>query len=239
MDAAGGVRAILLDIEGTTTRLAFVTDVLFPHARTHVREFLERRAREPEVRADVDRLRAEHEADVRAGTGPPPWTDDLDSTVAYVHVLMDQDRKSTALKALQGRIWEEGFRSGALRGEVYPDVPPALARWRRQGLRLAIFSSGSVLAQRLLLGTTAAGDLTSSFEAFFDTTTGPKREPESYRRIADALSLEPSAIVFLSDVAPELDAARAAGMATALCVRDAPPRGARHPVITTFDGVCP
>jgi enolase-phosphatase E1 len=235
---SAGRRGILLDIEGTTTPLAFVTDVLFPYARANVREFLERRGRDPHVQSDVALLRTEHEADVRAraAAAPPPWQDDVESAVAYVHALMDQDRKSTALKALQGRIWEEGFRSGALRGEVYPDVPPALERWRRQGSVLAIFSSGSVLAQKLLFGSTGAGDLTSSFDGFFDTTTGPKREPESYRRIATALSLEPSALTFVSDVVEELDAARAARLATVLCVRGAAPADTGgHPVVTTFD----
>ena len=150
---------------------------------------------------------------------------------------MDQDKKSTGLKSLQGKIWEEGYRTGDLRGEVYADVPPALERWRRQGIDIAIFSSGSVQAQRSLFASTAAGDLTRFIRAYFDTTTGPKTAPDSYGRIAAALERSPAEVLFLSDVAAELDAARTAGMRTALCVRapgSAPSAGA-HPVIRTFD----
>ncbi len=152
---------------------------------------------------------------------------------------MDQDRKSTGLKSLQGKIWEEGYRSGDLRGEVYPDVPPALERWRRQGIDVAIFSSGSVQAQRSLFGNSVAGDLTRFIRAYFDTTTGPKREPESYTRIAAALERLPSAVLFLSDIAAELDAAQDTGMQTGLCIRtpgQTPAAGA-HPVIRAFDDI--
>jgi len=150
---------------------------------------------------------------------------------------MDQDKKSTGLKSLQGKIWEEGYRTGDLRGEVYADVPPALERWRRQGIDIAIFSSGSVQAQRSLFASTAAGDLTRFIRAYFDTTTGPKTAPDSYGRIAAALERSPAEVLFLSDVAAELDAARTAGMRTALCVRapgSAPSAGA-HPVIHALD----
>lgn len=186
--------------------------------------FLERHWNEPEVRADVARLEAEH-------------ADDPAAAVAHVYWLMDRDKKSTGLKSLQGKIWEEGYRSGDLRGEVYPDVPPALERWRRQGIDIAIFSSGSVQAQRSLFTSTAAGDLTRFIRAYFDTTTGPKTAPDSYARIAAALERSPSEVLFLSDVGSELDAARTAGMQTVLCVRtpgSAPSTGG-HPVIRTFD----
>ena len=187
--------------------------------------FLERHWNEPEVRADVARLEAD------------PAADDPAAVAAHVHWLMDRDQKSTGLKSLQGKIWEEGYRAGDLRGEVYPDVPPALERWRRQGIDIAIFSSGSVQAQRSLFASTAAGDLTRFIRAYFDTTTGPKTAPDSYARIAAALERSPSEVLFLSDVGAELDAAGTAGMRTALCVRtpgSAPPAGA-HPVIRTFD----
>jgi enolase-phosphatase E1 len=150
---------------------------------------------------------------------------------------MDRDRKSTGLKSLQGKIWEEGYRAGDLRGEVYPDVPPALERWRRQGTDIAIFSSGSVQAQRSLFGHTTAGDLTRFIRSYFDTTTGPKTAPESYLQIAAALDRPPSEVLFLSDVGAELDAASAAGMETALCVRT-PSSGvstSAHPIIHGFD----
>jgi len=198
--------------------------------------FLERHWNDPEVRADVARLKAEHAAE-SSQPAPPPWRDDAAAVVAYVHWLMDRDRKSTGLKSLQGKIWEEGYRAGDLRGEVYPDVPPALERWRRQGIDIAIFSSGSVQAQRSLFTNTAAGDLTRFIRGYFDTTTGPKTAPQSYARIAAALEHSPSEVLFLSDVGAELDAALTAGMRTALCVRtpgSAPSTGA-HPVIHAFD----
>jgi enolase-phosphatase E1 len=150
---------------------------------------------------------------------------------------MDRDRKSTGLKSLQGKVWEEGYRTGALRGEVYDDVPRALSRWRGEGRRIAIYSSGSVLAQKLLFAHTRSGDLTPFIDAWFSTTTGPKREGASYARIAQALDLPPPAILFVSDVVPELDAARSAGMATALAVRsgEAPPSG--HGTIRSLDEI--
>ncbi len=150
---------------------------------------------------------------------------------------MDQDRKCTGLKSLQGKIWEEGYRSGELRGEVYPDVLPALERWRGQGVDIAIFSSGSVQAQRSLFRNSVAGDLTRFIKAYFDTTTGPKREPESYARISAALERAPSDVLFVSDIGAELDAARMAGMRTALCVREPGQVPGVHPVIHSFEEI--
>jgi enolase-phosphatase E1 len=198
--------------------------------------FLQRHWTDPAVQADVARLEKEHRAEPAHPT-PPPWTDDPAGVTAYVHWLMDRDRKSTGLKSLQGKIWDEGYRAGDLRGEVYPDVPPALERWHRQGIDLAIFSSGSVQAQRSLFSSTAAGDLTRFLGAYFDTTTGPKTTPESYARIAAALQHSPSEVLFVSDIKAELDAALTAGMETALCVRtpgSTPPAGA-HPIIRSLD----
>ena len=238
LDGAG-VRALLLDIEGTTTPIEFVTGVLFPFARAHVDGFLQAHANDEGVRSDVARLRSEHAGDERARPAPPAWNEEA-GAAAYVRWLMDQDRKSTGLKALQGRIWEEGYRSGAIQGDLYPDVPAAFARWRRQGRDIAIFSSGSVRAQKLLFAHTPAGDLTPFLCAYFDTTTGPKREARSYTAIAGTLGLPAAEALFLSDVVEELDAARAAGMATGLCVRAGePPAGATHAVVYTFDDVCP
>jgi len=220
------VGAILLDIEGTTTPIEFVHQTLFGYARARVGDFLERHWNDPEVRADVARLEAEH-------------ADDPAAVVAHVYWLMDRDKKSTGLKSLQGKIWEEGYRTGELRGEVYPDVPPALERWRRQGIDIAIFSSGSVQAHRSLFASTAAGDLTRFIRAYFDTTTGSKTAPHSYACIAAALERSPSDVLFLSDVGAELDAALAAGMRTALCVRmpGSAPSADAHPVVSTFDGI--
>jgi len=238
------VSAVLLDVEGTTTPVTFVYEVLFPYARARVRDFLQRHWEDPGVGEDVAQLRNEHRTDKSQGVDVPEWDDapgtTLESAVAYVLFLMDGDRKATGLKALQGRIWEEGYGSGAVHGEVYPDVPPAFARWERQGRTVAIFSSGSVLAQKLLFATTPAGDLTRHIRVYFDTTTGAKREAASYRRIARELGLEPARVLFLSDTAAELDAARGAGLGTALCVREGePPAVPSHPVVRTFDTVCP
>jgi enolase-phosphatase E1 len=220
------MRGVLLDIEGTTTPVAFVYEVLFPFARAHAREHLRRE--------DLSALKREHEVDEAKGLEPPAWSDEPE---AYVHWLMDRDRKSTALKNLQGKIWLEGYKSGMLRGEVFPDVPPALERWRRHGLDVRIFSSGSVLAQRLLFSSTPAGDLTMLLNGFFDTTTGPKTEAASYSRIAAAFGCAPPEILFVSDVSRELDAARQAGMQTALCLRPGnstqPAHG--HRTIASFD----
>lgn len=231
------VRAILLDIEGTTTPIEFVHKILFPYARGRVRGFLEQHAGDPEVRADIARLRAEQAAERE------PAAKEIPSTVAYVHWLMDRDRKSTGLKSLQGKIWEAGYRAGELRGrvQVYPDVPPALARWREQGRDIAIFSSGSVQAQRNLFANTTAGDLTPFLCGYFDTTTGPKREQGSYERIAAALGRAPREVLFISDVSAELDAARQAGMRTGFCVRspEAAAVPGAHPIIRTFDEVFP
>jgi enolase-phosphatase E1 len=211
----------LLDIEGTTTPIDFVHKTLFGYARARVGDFLQRHWNDPEVRADVALLETERAAESDPGTSPPspPCPSSPPSLVAYVYHLMDQDRKSTGLKSLQGKIWEEGYRSGDLKGEVYPDVLPALERWGGQGIDIAIFSSGSVQAQRSLFRNSVAGDLTRFIRAYFDTTTGPKREPESYARIAAALDQSPSDILFVSDIGAELDAAMVAGMRTALCVR--------------------
>ncbi len=219
---------ILLDIEGTTTPITFVYDVLFPFVRRHLDAWL--------PRADVSGLQSEYQEDVRRGQNPPAWSV---PPKAYVEWLMDQDRKSTALKKLQGEIWLEGYQKGELHGEVFPDVPPALERWKRDGVDVRIFSSGSILAQRLLFSSTNAGDLTRFLNGYFDTTTGPKNEPGSYVDIAQAFGLPSSEILFISDVTRELDAAKAAGMKTLLCVRPGnhPQPASEHRVVGSFEGI--
>ena len=219
------VGAILLDVEGTTTPVRFVYDVLFPYSRAASRRLpAGPRRTKPKCARTWSALRAEHERDLAAGRNPPAWGQDaLASAAEYARWLIDQDRKATPLKSLQGRIWEEGYASGALRGQVYPDVPPAFESWHRAGKTLAIFSSGSILAQRLLFTHSEAGNLERFLSAHFDTTTGPKTDASSYRRIAEALGRAPSEVLFLSDVVAELDAARGAGMVTALVAREALP----------------
>jgi enolase-phosphatase E1 len=199
------------------------------------------------VLADLAGLVAANEDDARGGLQPPPLKAPpdqvaIDAVDAYVHWLMDRDRKTTPLKSLQGKIWEEGYRKGELRSQVFEDVPPAFERWQKRGAPICIYSSGSVLAQKLLFGNTDAGDLTPFIKEYFDTNTGAKKDPESYRRIAERLRLEPSAILFVSDVTGELDAAAAAGLQTLLCVRPGnhpQPPGTPHPIIKTFDQVLP
>jgi enolase-phosphatase E1 len=232
---------VLLDIEGTTTPITFVYETLFPYARRHLRAHLAHHFDSPEYAGLLDQLRKLHDADAAGGDSPPPWIDSpdarLDSVASYVEWLMDRDRKATPLKELQGRIWEEGYRRGELIGEVFADVAPALARWTADGIRVAIFSSGSVLGQQLLFAHSSAGDLSGFISNYFDTTTGPKGDPESYTCIARALNLQLSEILFVSDVVRELDAARGAGMQTRLAVRPgnaSPPPGHGYEVITTF-----
>jgi enolase-phosphatase E1 len=232
-----GVRCILLDIEGTTTPIAFVHDVLFSFARAHASEFLKNNMGSDEVRSDVSMLYEDHALDVVNDYDPPPLTEEIESLAEYVGWLIDKDRKSTGLKSLQGKIWRQGYADGSLKSQVFEDVAPALERWRAAGLRVSIFSSGSVLAQQLLFAHTNAGDLTRYIDRYFDTKTGKKGEAESYRRIAAEMSLEPSEVVFISDVVDELDAAEAAGMKTMLSVRLGNPVqvATHHQTIDNFD----
>ena len=215
---APNTKVMLLDIEGTTTPIDFVFQTLFPYARHHLQNYLAEHW--DETQADITELQAEHSADTRQGMNPAPLdSTQLTSVVAYLHWLMDQDRKATPLKSLQGKVWEEGYKNGALKSQLFADVPPALTRWQRQQKRICIFSSGSVLAQKLLFTYTEFGDLSSFISGWFDTKVGAKKEAESYQRIADELGCEPQEVAFVSDVTAELAAARAAGMQTILSMR--------------------
>jgi enolase-phosphatase E1 len=228
-------RAILLDIEGTTTPIAFVHDVLFTYAREHVRDYLAQHA--SELESDITQLREEH---ARDGDNPPPLSDELDSITTYINWLIDRDRKSTGLKSLQGKIWREGYEEGTLKSQVFDDVSPAFERWHSNGLRISIFSSGSALAQQLLFAHTEAGDLTTFISDYFDTTVGAKGDPESYSSIANNLNLSAEHILFISDVVAELEAAREAGMQTRLSIRpgNQPQNNPnRFRIIHTFDEV--
>jgi enolase-phosphatase E1 len=235
---SGDAALVLLDVEGTTTPVDFVLRVLFPDARERVGAFLEAHASDPGIARDLAGLREEWARDEDDRRSPPAWDGSTAAAAAYARWLMDHDRKATALKSLQGKIWAEGYAAGRLRGPVYDDVPPALARWTAAGRRVAIFSSGSVLAQELLFRHSNHGDLTPFLSGYFDTTTGPKGEAASYRRIAEALGEPPTAGLFVSDSVAELDAARTAGFATALAVRAPPaPLGHGHPEVGTFDAL--
>ena len=206
---------ILLDVEGTTSSISFVYDVLFEDAKRHVAGFLAEHAGDPFVVGLAVQIAAAAGVTL---TADEVAADPSRAALAAIE-LMNRDLKETALKALQGMIWRRGFESGRIVAHVFDDVPPALARWTDAGLDVRIYSSGSIEAQRLFFAHTAAGDLTPHLRGHYDTTTGPKRDRESYTLIAADMELEPRQVLFVSDVAAELDAARAAGMATALAVR--------------------
>ncbi len=199
---------ILTDIEGTTSSISFVKDVLFPYARRELPRFVRDHGHEPDVRHWLDVVATEHGGIC-----------DDDVIAETLQGWIDQDRKHTALKALQGMIWMDGYRSRDFTAHMYPDVAPQLQAWHDAGHRLAVYSSGSVPAQKLLFGNSDAGDLSTLFSGYFDTEVGHKRDADSYRLIADALNRSPADILFLSDVIAELDAARDAGMRTVLLDR--------------------
>ena len=225
-------RIILLDVEGTTAPISFVYDTLFPYARQHMRAFLAQHIAEADVHEALLSLKQENEADI--GSGAPPFRDGLASSSAadgaadYCLWLMDRDRKTTPLKTIQGKIWRQGFENGELRSEIFPDVPGCFSDWRKKDMRIAIYSSGSVAAQKLVFQYTPFGNLTPLIDAFFDTRTGPKRDATSYHKIATELSVHPLAVIFISDVVAELDAAADAGMQVALACRPGNPPISQH-----------
>jgi len=223
------IRAIVTDIEGTTSSIHFVKDVLFPYARKRLPAFVETHGDRPEVQHWL------HEAAKEAGIIEASRQEVIEMLLRWI----DEDRKSTALKALQGMIWQEGYEAGDYRAHVYPEVPARLRAWRAEGLKLYVYSSGSVPAQKLFFRYSDAGDLTPLFAGYFDTETGPKRETASYTAIAEAIGEQPTHLLFLSDIVQELDAARAAGFQTGWLVRDAStsPTGGDHPIYRDFDAV--
>lgn len=203
------IKAILTDIEGTTSSIDFVHETLFPYARARIRDWLRANAHQDEVHIQLDAVEQLVGGDLS-----------LAEAADVLEQWIDEDRKATPLKALQGMIWAEGYAQGELQGHVYPDTPAALHRWHGDGLALYVYSSGSVTAQKLIFGHTAYGDLTPLFTGYFDTRVGGKREVASYRAIVEALGCAPEEILFLSDVGAELDAARDAGLQTCQVVRD-------------------
>lgn len=204
------IKAILTDIEGTTSAVSFVFDVLFPYAARHLPDFVRQHA----TRADV----AEQLQAVRQDSGETAA--DVERVIEILLGWIAEDRKATPLKALQGMVWEQGYQAGQLKGHVYPDAVDALQHWHQQGYELYVYSSGSIQAQKLIFGCSDAGDLSGLFSGYFDTTSGPKREEQSYRRISQAMACPAAQVLFLSDIVQELDAAKAAGMATCGLVRD-------------------
>ena len=226
MDQPGAITHVLLDIEGTTCPVAFVSDTLFPYARDHAEEFLLRHGHEPEVQALVEEM-ASAWRNERGPSPPFPGAGDPARTsgwlLPYVDHLIRNDVKLPAWKELQGRIWVEGYARGELQGPLFNDVPASLHRWADQGLVLAVYSSGSVAAQQLLYGHSSGGDLRPLFQHWFDTRIGSKKAPESYTTIAARMATDPERILFISDSLAEVQAASVAGLPVLFSARPGNP----------------
>ncbi|MDF1820844.1 MAG: acireductone synthase [Alcanivoracaceae bacterium] len=225
--------AILTDIEGTTSSIRFVKDVLFPYAARHMRPFLDSHWETETVQAQVSAM-----AEI---TGSPVSSPDEADRILQQWIR--EDRKLTPLKTLQGMIWESGYRNGDYRAHIYPDAARVMRQWHASGMPLYVYSSGSIKAQELFFGHSEAGDIRPLFSGFFDTTSGAKQSPSSYEKIAAAIGLPPAGVLFLSDIEAELDAARAAGLQTCLLARpadspvDPSDYHGPHPVAADFDGI--
>jgi enolase-phosphatase E1 len=235
-DTNTGYKAVVLDIEGTTTPISFVYDVLFPYARAQMAAYLEAHWGDAALEPDLSTLREEVAGDIAAGVeGIVPIDDSGDendlrrSVVANLLWQMDRDRKTTALKSIQGKIWKAGYADGELKGVVYDDVVEALNTWQQQGRPVYIYSSGSVPAQKLLFGHSTHGDLTVLLDGYFDTTTGPKKDADSYRKICAAIEQSCEDVVFLTDNLDEARAARQAGVKAYLMDRPG------NPIVTDHD----
>ena len=221
------MKAILLDIEGTTTSISFVHDVLFPYSKKQMAKFLESNLQDPNVEAYINQVLTDPDQGIN---NPGDWQ------TAYRILLnwIENDVKKTPLKALQGMIWKDGYRSGAFKSHVYADVPDKFKEWASQNICIAIYSSGSIDAQKLLFKHTELGDLTNYIDFYFDTTTGPKKDSNSYLKISNSLSIQPNEILFLSDVEAELDAAAAVGIKTTQILRPGIAPSKIHPQKTNF-----
>lgn len=221
------IQAVVTDVEGTTSSLAFVKEVLFPYARAHLAGYIARHREDPRVARELAAIRSQAGSDLSE-----------ERLIAILLQWIDEDRKETPLKALQGMIWECGYHAGELQGHIYEDAVRKLREWHAEGLKLFVFSSGSVQAQRLLFGHTLYGDLTPLFTDYFDTRIGAKRDPAAYRRIADRIGHPPATILFLSDTAAELDAAHATGFAVCQLVREPGQQSAgAYPSARNFDEI--
>jgi len=221
------IKAIVTDIEGTTSSILFVKDVLFPYARANLADFVRRHEHDPQVKPLLDDVCKEVGLELS-----------LEQIIAQLIQWIDEDKKVTPLKSLQGLIWEAGYRQGDFKGHLYADAAEKLKLWKADGLDLYVYSSGSVYAQKLLFGHTEYGDLTPLFSGYFDTHIGGKREQQSYDNIAKQLGMPPNQLLFLSDIKEELDAAKAAGFETIWLTRDsAPDPQAEHRQVNNFNQI--
>jgi enolase-phosphatase E1 len=221
------IKAIVTDIEGTTSSISFVKDVLFPYARAKLPEFVHQNDDEPCIKQLIADTCNEAKIDF-----------DTEAAIAQLIEWIDQDKKITPLKALQGLIWKAGYDMDDFKGHLYPDAIANLKAWHNQGIALYVYSSGSVLAQKLLFGHTDDGDLTPLFSSFFDTNIGGKKEPDSYRKIAEEIALPTNNILFLSDIKEELDAAKSAGFKAIWLTRDHEPNAhAVYRQVRSFDEI--
>ena len=219
------IQAILTDIEGTTTSLSFVKDVLFPYAYERMPSFVVENRTNPAVAKVIDEVRYEVNNPVLS----------LSGAIEQLKQWIRDDKKVTPLKAIQGLMWQQGYANGDFTGHVYPDAVAGLQAWHAQGLQLYVYSSGSVQAQQLLFGYSDAGDLTPLFSGYFDTQVGHKREIGAYQHIAQVIGIAPEHILFLSDIREELDAAQQAGMQTCALVREnQATEGLQHPWVENF-----
>lgn len=218
------LKAIVTDIEGTTSSLSFVKDVLFPYAREHLGEYIRCHAEEGTIVPLLNDVRLQADEDLT-----------LEGVIQQLEQWIDQDKKITPLKTLQGLLWEKGYQQGDFKGHIYADAKTKLEQWRQQGIRLYVYSSGSVYAQKLLFTHTEYGDLNNLFSGYFDTKIGAKGDSDSYKKIAQTIALDAGEILFLSDIEAELDAAKTAGMKTIWLNRDGTiDTAASHPQVKDF-----
>ena len=223
------IKAIVTDIEGTTSSLAFVKEVLFPYARANLADYVRRNIAQEQVKKIVAATGQEINAEL-----------DTEQSISQLIQWIDEDKKVTPLKSLQGLIWEAGYQQGDFKGHIYPDAVENLKKWKAKGLDLYVYSSGSVQAQKLLFAHTDYGDLTPLFSGYFDTLIGGKKEPQSYSNIAKNIDIPPEHLLFLSDIKDELDAAKTAGYQTAWLVREGALQAkAEHLQVSSFDHITP